>query len=191
MNRSAAKFYNTAVKMNKALLELLQTKEFAEISIREICEKAGVNRSTFYSHYDNTYDLLQEAQSYILDNLWKNFNGKSMPEDLTNLPKEELNFISPEYLVPYLQFIKQNKHVFSVYMQNIKNFDSSATSDFFLNKVFVPVLKKNGVTDKIVADYMMRYYLTGITAIVAEWVRQDCADEIAFICEIINTCVRP
>ena len=31
------------------------------ITVKEICEKAGVNRSTFYLHYENTTDLLQET----------------------------------------------------------------------------------------------------------------------------------
>ncbi|MCM1545539.1 MAG: TetR/AcrR family transcriptional regulator [Clostridiales bacterium] len=191
MNRSESKFHNTAVKFDKALLELLEIKDFTEISIKDICEKAGVNRSTFYLHYDNTYDLLQETQNYIMDNFLKSFGGKSMPKDLTAVPKEELNFISLEYLVPYLKFIEENKRVFKVYMQNLHNFDSNVTSEFFLNEVFVPILKKNGVTDKTAADYMMRYYLMGITAIVAEWVKRDCGDDILFLCEIINTCVRP
>lgn len=189
MNRSEAKFRNTAVKMDKALLALLETKDFTEISIKDICKKADVNRSTFYLHYDNTYDLLRETQDYIMNSLWEHFDGKSLPKDLTDVPKEELDFISLDYLVPYLQFIKQNKTIFGVYMKNLHNFDDNAVSEFFLNEVFIPILKKNGVTDKTVANYMMRYYLTGITAIVAEWINRDCAEDILFLCEIINICI--
>ncbi|MCM1367997.1 MAG: TetR/AcrR family transcriptional regulator [Roseburia sp.] len=191
MNRSEAKFHNTAVKLDRAFIELLDTREFSEISVKDVCEKAGVNRSTFYLHYENTYDLLKETQDYIMEKFWDSFDGKSLSKDLTNVPVEELNFISPEYLMPYLEFIKQNKFLFKVYMQNLNSFDSNATSGFFLNEVFIPILEKNGVTDKTVADYMMRYYLTGITAVVSEWVRRDCADEMLFICEIISACVRP
>lgn len=189
MNRSEAKFHNTAVKFDKAFLELLDTKDFAEISIKNICAKAKLNRSTFYLHYNNTYDLLQETQAYIMNSLWEQYGEKKLPKDLTNVPAEELDFTSLEYLVPYLQFIKDNKTIFSVYLKNLHNFDGNATSEFFLNEVFIPILEKNGVTDKTITNYMMRYYLTGITAIVAEWVRKDCADDILFLCEIINTCI--
>ena len=191
MNRSESKFHNTAVKMDRAFLELLHEKDFTDISIIEVCDRAGVNRSTFYSHYDNTYDLLREAQNYIMDEFWKSFDGKTIPKDLTNVPKEKLNFISPEYLVPYLQFIKRNKFLFRVYMQNIHNFDNAATGKYFFDEIFVPVSERFRITDKTVINYMMNYYLSGITAIVAEWVKRDCADDIMFMCEIINICVRP
>ena len=48
MNKSESKYYNTAVLMDEALLLLLETKDFDFITIKEICKKAGVNRSTFY-----------------------------------------------------------------------------------------------------------------------------------------------
>ena len=54
MNKNENKYFNTAVKMDKALLLLLSKKDFEDITIKEICEAAEVNRSTFYLHYDNT-----------------------------------------------------------------------------------------------------------------------------------------
>lgn len=56
MNKSQAKFYNTSLKMNEALLELLKSKNLSCISVAEICRKAKVNRSTFYTHYNNVYE---------------------------------------------------------------------------------------------------------------------------------------
>ena len=47
MNKSEAKFYNTAIKMNNALFKLLEKKSFQDISVSEICDVAGVNRSSF------------------------------------------------------------------------------------------------------------------------------------------------
>ena len=67
MNKNESKYFNTAVKMDKALISLLEKKDFEYISIKEICEVAGVNRSTFYLHYENTTDLLNETTKYILD----------------------------------------------------------------------------------------------------------------------------
>ena len=51
MNRSESKYFNTARLMDDALIDLLSEKEFEYITVKEICEKAGVNRSTFYLHY--------------------------------------------------------------------------------------------------------------------------------------------
>ena len=61
MNRSESKYFATAARMDEAFLELLEKKDFAYITVKEICEKAGVNRSTFYLHYENISDLLKET----------------------------------------------------------------------------------------------------------------------------------
>lgn len=53
--------------MDKAFLELLSQKDFVFITVKEICEKAGVNRSTFYLHYETVADLLSESADYIYE----------------------------------------------------------------------------------------------------------------------------
>ena len=68
MNKSESKYFNTAVRFDRALLSLLEKKPFEYVTISELCEEAGVNRSTFYLHYENTADLLKEATAYVLDN---------------------------------------------------------------------------------------------------------------------------
>ena len=67
MDRSQSKYFHTAVKMDEALIALLNEKDFEYITIKEICQKAGVNRSTFYLHYENTRDLLDETVRYLID----------------------------------------------------------------------------------------------------------------------------
>ena len=54
MNKAESKYFNTALLMNQALLYLLEKQEIDEITIKSICLKAGVNRSTFYLHYDTS-----------------------------------------------------------------------------------------------------------------------------------------
>lgn len=65
MNKNESKYFNTAVKMDEAFLKLLFRKDFPYITVKEICEKAGVHRSTFYLHYETTADLLSECVEYI------------------------------------------------------------------------------------------------------------------------------
>ena len=51
MNRSESRYFATAARMDEAFLTLLAKKDFEYITVKEICEVAGVNRSTFYLHY--------------------------------------------------------------------------------------------------------------------------------------------
>ena len=69
MKKNDSKYFYTAKLMNQALLALLEKKDLEFISVTEITKKAGVNRSTFYLHYENIYELLEET----IDNLNKEF----------------------------------------------------------------------------------------------------------------------
>lgn len=44
--------------LKESLLKLMQTKQISNITIKEICDLADINRSTFYAHYANQHDLL-------------------------------------------------------------------------------------------------------------------------------------
>ena len=90
MNKSESKYYNTALLMDEALLILLETKEFEFITVKEICQKAGVNRSTFYLHYENTSDLLAESIGLINKKFFETFKVNNI--DVINSNKEELFF---------------------------------------------------------------------------------------------------
>ena len=61
MNRSESRYFATAARMDEAFLTLLAKKDFEYITIKEICEVAGVNRSTFYLHYETMSDLHSES----------------------------------------------------------------------------------------------------------------------------------
>ena len=69
MKKNESKYFYTATLMNQALLSLLEKKDIEFITVTEITKKAGVNRSTFYLHYDNVYELLEET----IENLNKQF----------------------------------------------------------------------------------------------------------------------
>lgn len=55
--------------IREAMLELLKTKSIQKISVRELCDAAGINRTTFYNHYDGTYEVLAEIEEHFLAQL--------------------------------------------------------------------------------------------------------------------------
>lgn len=62
---------NQRIRLSKQLLQnsliaLLAEKSIHKLSIREICEKAGINRTTFYKYYGSQYDLLKDIESQML-----------------------------------------------------------------------------------------------------------------------------
>lgn len=192
MNKAESKYYNTSRLFNQALIELLNKKSFEFITIKEICKKAGVNRSTFYLHYDNTTDLLYET----IDNLNSEFfscfaeEDKDFAEKITGRQKEDLILITPKYLMPYLDHVKNNKVVYQVsakypvLMKSIEKYKDLQT------KILFPIFKNFGIDDKE-NKYISAYYINGVYAIIDEWIKGGCREESKDICSLIIKCVRP
>lgn len=65
MNKSESRYFATAARMDEAFLTLLAKKDFEYITVKEICEVAGVNRSTFYLHYETMSDLLSKVENLV------------------------------------------------------------------------------------------------------------------------------
>jgi len=65
MNKSESKSFHTALRMDEALIALLEEKDLEYITVKEICRLAGVNRSTFYLHHETIADLVEETLEMI------------------------------------------------------------------------------------------------------------------------------
>lgn len=189
MNKSESKYRNTAGLMDRALLLLLDKKDFDYITVKEVCQKAGVNRSTFYLHYESMTDLLEESIEYLYSDL-KNKYSRTEELKIKGSSLDELLLFTPEYSVPYLQFLKENKKVFMTAVTNPKLFGAERTFDGMYRNLFLPILEAYRVPDRE-KKYLVRFYMSGIHAIVIEWIKGGCADEIPFIAELIVRCIRP
>ena len=190
MNKNESKYFNTAIRMDEALITLLEKKDFEYITIKEICDTAGVNRSTFYLHYENSFDLLQETTRYILDRHFDYYSSdtKGISERFANCELRDLLFITSEYLTPYLTFIKDNQRIFKV---SIKQFNSLNMGDVYgkmFEHIFNPILERFLVPEKE-RSYMMKFYLTGVYAVVMEWLEKNCSDDMETLIKVITDCV--
>lgn len=182
MEKKTSKYYETAQLMDEALLVLLEKKDFAFITIKEICAKAGVNRSTFYLHYENTNDLLAETIAMIGNRFHESFKSKSVA--LVSEATEKSFFITPDYLIPYLEFVKENKRIFSLIHKKPELFSSRKVFDKMYADLFSPILDQYGLAARE-KPYVFEFYSRGTLAVVMKWLENDCKDEIDFVMELI------
>ena len=186
MNKNESKYFNTAKKMNDALITLLETKEFEYITIKEICHIANVNRSTFYLHYSNMNDLLEETIKSL--NLSFNSHFNSRENESTIISKdnlEDLLLINDENLIPYLNFIKENKNIYKVLKNHPQLFNANKTYEQMFRKLFVPIMNRFGLDEKW-HKYLMDFYISGLTSIVLDWVYDDCKIPVQEVSDFIK-----
>lgn len=190
MNKSESKYFATATKMDKAFLELLEKKNLAYITVKEICENAGVNRSTFYLHYETIDDLLSECSRNIVKEFVGSMHGDTAEfiRKLPNRPLEELYLVTPEYLTPYLEFIRENRRIFSVAIEQAAVLGMDNAYVDLSRHVLMPILDRFLVPS---ADrkYMMAFYIHGLMAIIDQWLKEDCAAPIEHIVSVMCSCV--
>lgn len=64
----------TRMVLKEALMDLLKGKPISSVTVKELCEKANINRSTFYSHYVDPYDLLDKIGKEVFDDMYETLN---------------------------------------------------------------------------------------------------------------------
>ena len=190
MNKSESKYFNTAIKMDLALIALLKKKPFDYITVSEICEEAGVNRSTFYLHYETIGDLLAETTRYLLDDFLAYFSTdtKAIALNLTDCELSDLIFICDKYLSPYLSYVKDHKEIFGTALLYNQTLGFEDVYKRMFDNIFNPILERFQYTPSN-RQYVMMYYLNGVNAIILEWLRNGCDKSIQEIAEIISICI--
>lgn len=190
MNKTESRYFQTAEWMDEALLLLIETKDFEYITVKEVCAKAGVNRSTFYLHYESMEDLLEETLELINRRFMASFGEaeiKDIHETLESGEGKDLILISPRYLLPYLNFIRENAKLFQVIHKNPQLFHSEETFGKMYREIFQPTLNKFNVPEEE-QRYIFAYYTYGALAVIMEWLGRGCKDPIEKIAELIVRC---
>ena len=144
-----------------ALLELLEDNSFEEIKVSDICDKALINRSTFYSHFSDKYELLssyiQDLKITLKEELNKNANISGTKEYYLELIRILLNHI------------EQKKQIYISVMVNNKN---SIIVDMVydaLNEEVSNRLLQDGDIKKVPMDIVTAFYLGAISNVGMRW----------------------
>lgn len=176
MNTHETKYQNTEKRLEQALLSLLERKDFAAISVADVCREAGVYRSTFYSHYGNTRDLLEACWNSLL----ASFFHHTQEAYKLDLPRyswsEEVSYflISPKVLRNYLDFLKKNRKILLIYRRNASLFGNAENQKTLQELVFRPSFETAGIKDPQQIEYLTEFYLSGVQSMIYKWVDEDC-----------------
>ena len=159
--------------LKNALVQLMQEQHISKISIRAICEVAGINRSTFYVHYTDQYDLLNKVEQEAMDNL-KKYLGK---QDLNDERP-----ISAQVLIRVLDYVKENVELFKALL--------SENCDFAFQKDLVELAQiissqQNQSFDLRVQEYIKIFGFTGTISMLQKWLQDGTNESPAQMAEFI------
>lgn len=172
-------------KMIQGLITLLERKDFLDIGVKELCQEAGVNRSTFYAHYDNTFELLEDCRAYMVDTFIDIYAEKERESFAQGERKK--NYITRDYILPYLKQIKKNRIIYETYQKLHLSMNRDEGFEALLANLAMPVARKNDPASK---EYQIRYitkfYIEGINAIIRLWIQNGMKENEEEICDLIT-----
>lgn len=149
------------------LMDILKEKGSVDkISVRELCDKAELNRSTFYAHYTEPKDLLNEIESELLE---------ATEQHLEQIGKEN-DTGAHKYILSFLRFIKSNDKQFRTLL--IDSADPEFRSKFMQHSIVQFITNLQIELPHELEQYIFSYILNGSTGIIIQWIRSDyAADE--------------
>jgi AcrR family transcriptional regulator len=77
--------------LRQSILALLRCKPIGKITVKELCERADVNRATFYAHYTDAFDLLNKIEDELIETIKTNIgtdNGADMTGRVRDICEE-------------------------------------------------------------------------------------------------------
>ena len=159
------------ILLKNALMDLLSEKgSVTKISVRELCERADLNRSTFYAHYSEPKELLEEVETELLD---------ATREHLQKIGAEN-DIGAHRYLLSFLIYIKENDKPFRTLLINAG--DPEFRSKFMQQSIIQFVENLDIAFPKEQEQYIYSYILNGSTGVIIQWMRSDYSiDENALV----------
>lgn len=167
-------------KIQENFIKLLNNKDISKITVKELCEKASINRSTFYAHYMDIYDLLEKLEISMNKQIISQFEKKELPNIL---------FTSEKFFIPFLKFIKDNKNFYKACLNKRRSFPIEEGSEELFELVVKPNCLKNNITNENEMMYYFVFFQSGITMVLKRWVDNDCLDSEKHICKILLNCL--
>lgn len=149
----------TRENLKQAFLELYASKPIERISIREITDRAGYNRATFYLYFRDIYDLLATIEDELLAGVDAIVNPLLSREDLY------------ERMGSFLSLASRYTRPFSILLGD--NGDPSFTRRF--KQRLEPLIDRLLVTQRTLGprehELVNTFYLAGVVAVVVEWLQ--------------------
>lgn len=148
-----------------AFMELLKKYPFSKITIQKLAGQCGVNRQTFYYHFDNIYDLMSKAFEYELvheSRIYEGVNWEYVMSSFLHWLKEHRTIIRNILANAELPYLKRAMHPLIARSISCGGFSQKDTQ-------FI---------EKEQEDFRINFLTIGITQYVLEWIESDFREPI-------------
>ena len=151
----------TKKMLKDAYISLMHKKSTEKITVKELCEVAELNRSTFYLHYNEPNDILIGIEDELIDNTINYISDISI-----NLLHTPLALIEA-----FLDYIRNNDEIFRLLLiENLNPYFKEKFIRFCLKELVTSI---DYTTDPNYTDYVFGFVVHGSLAILTRWIAHN------------------
>ncbi|AAK76792.1 AcrR family transcriptional regulator [Clostridium acetobutylicum] len=165
----------TKMVIKQSLITLLKNKPINKVTVTEICNLADINRSTFYTHYSNPYDLLDSIEEELFEEVKSSLRDSEGETKIENTVNEIFKAIAKNKELFKIFFSSHRDYGFlikffgAVYNNSIDNFKSAFKSN-----------------NDAQLEYLYNYILTGNASISYKWIKNGLKESPEEMASLVN-----
>ncbi|WP_035512698.1 TetR/AcrR family transcriptional regulator [Halalkalibacillus halophilus] len=165
----------TRMILKETLIELLYKKSISSITVKELCEQADINRSTFYTHYQDHYDLLNKIEDELANDL-------SSYLQRYNFSEQEESVKMTQKLVEYVQ---ENQKIFNTLLNHNADPAFEKRMSDIARQFLMSNWEKVNHTNSAQSSYLSTFTISGAIHVIKEWLENDQKEPPSELAELI------
>ena len=153
----------TKKALREGLADLMTEKSIQHITVKELTDKADIHRSTFYANFEDIYDLYNQLEDTVM-------------QEISELFMSECNLDAQAFFGILLQYITDNKQVCRLILAGKVNGNFQVRISNFLKDLCVACWKEeyNIVHSIEKLELYAQFFLSGGLGVIGEWVMGNC-----------------
>jgi AcrR family transcriptional regulator len=168
----------TKKMIRNALTELIEEKGFSNISITDITTRADINRGTFYLHYIDKYDLLEQIEKELLQELQQNIKNTRLIDHITIDAADSIESVNKPipYMKKVFEYVKENSVLIKAILgPNGDPRFQNKIKELIHTKIFEKNLIKafNKENMLVPEEYFISYLLSAHIGVIQRWLESD------------------
>lgn len=170
----------TRMVLKDSLIKLLKEKHISAITVKEICELADINRSTFYAHFLDQYDLLEKIEEEIIEDMGGYLNQY-------NYEKEEDDL---QLLERIIEYFVANHDVCQTLLNEKMDTSFEKKVMVFAHQSFMQKWKTINRFENDASKYVSTFTISGSIHVIKAWANNGMDKTPKEMAEIINNLIK-
>ncbi|WP_026021114.1 TetR/AcrR family transcriptional regulator [Paenibacillus senegalensis] len=153
----------TQMVVKDSFMQLLKEKPMSSITVKEICERADVNRSTFYAHYYNQYDLLSRIEDETIEDMKGYLNQFDYGNQVDGL----------RLIENLLEYFAAKRDICQTLLNEKAESTFQGKATVVAHQYFMKNWTAIGHLDKDLSEYVSTFIINGSIHVVKSWLSNN------------------